>query len=129
MKRILLVDDQPHIIRVIKLALDQKGYHVDTAGDGLRALECLRAQRYDVLITDVQMPRMDGQQLCEAMHGEMPERCPFTLVVTARADGDIGEWAQRLPRTEFLEKPVSLRHLVQRLERLFTAAAPATATT
>ncbi len=119
MRRILLVDDEPHVVRVIKLALDRKGYSVDVARNGEEALGKLRARPYDVLITDFLMPRMDGQELCEALHANGPIPKPLTLVVTGKTDVTLRAWAEQLPSTEFLEKPLSLRHLTARLESYF----------
>lgn len=119
MRRILLVDDEPHVIRVIKLALDRKGYQVDVARNGEQALEKLHAQTYDVLITDYQMPRMDGQRLCQALHDEIAGPKPLTLIITAKTDSELREWAEQSADTEFLEKPLSLRRLTARLEGHF----------
>ena len=119
MRKLLLVDDQPHILRVLRLALEREGYMVEMARDGEQALEKLRASSYDVLITDVQMPRMDGRELCESMHAELVGAKPFTLVVTARAEDEIPAWVSKLPQTELLEKPFSLRRLTCRLAKLF----------
>ena len=125
MRRILLVDDEPHVIRVIKLALDRKGYQVDVARNGEQGLEKLRTQTYDVLITDYQMPRMDGQELCRALHDEIAGPKPLTLIITAKTDSELRDWAEKSADTEYLEKPLSLRRLTARLEDYF-GGAPAT---
>lgn len=65
MARILVAEDDPHILRVISLWLTRQGHDVVEARNGLAALELVRAQRPDVLITDVNMPLMDGLQLVE----------------------------------------------------------------
>ena len=121
-KQILIVDDEPHIIRVLKLSLTQQGFHVDAARNGADALEKLNAQTYDVVITDIQMPRMTGKQLCIAMHEQYPDRMPLTLVLTSRTDLEHREWVQELPNTELLEKPVSLKWLTTRLDEHFANA-------
>lgn len=120
-KRIMIVDDQPHIIRVIKLALKSKSYRVDTALNGAEALEKLRRERYDVLITDLEMPKMNGKELCETLHAELPDPKPFTLIITAKTNPELRSWAAVLPHTEFLEKPLSLRWLERRLNDYFVA--------
>lgn len=122
MRRILLVDDEPHVIRVIKLALDRKGYEVDVARNGEQALGKLREQAYDVLITDYQMPRMDGQALCQALHDEIAGPKPLTLIITAKTDSELRDWAEQSGDTEYLEKPLSLRRLTARLEDYFGGA-------
>ena len=67
MKRILLVDNQAHVLRVMKLSLDRNGYEVDTALSADVALGMLRKQKYDVLITDNSLSKMDGQQLIDTI--------------------------------------------------------------
>jgi len=121
MKRILIVDDEPHIIRVVKLSLARQGYHVDSARNGEEGFEKLHAQSYDVVITDIQMPRMTGKQMCLLMHEQIPDRTPLTLVLTSRTDLEHREWVQKLPNTELLEKPVSLKWLTSRLHEHFTS--------
>ena len=74
MKRILIVDDEPHVVRVLKLALERAGYLVDQAGDGKEALEYLQRSEPDVLITDIDMPRMTGRELCTHIDKELPDR-------------------------------------------------------
>lgn len=125
MKRILIVDDHPHVIRVVRLALERNGYRVDTAANGEIALEMLGASPYDAMITDVEMPRMDGQALCETMHRRYPDRSPFTLVVTGKASPALKTWAAALPNTEYLEKPLSLQRLGERLQQVFATGSGA----
>ena len=122
MRSILLVDDEPHVIRVIKLALSRKGYQVDVARNGEQALEKLHKRTYDVLITDYQMPRMDGQRLCQALHEEISGPKPLTLIITAKTDDELRAWAEQSAHAEFLEKPLSLRRLTARLDDYFRSA-------
>lgn len=123
MTRVLVVDDQPHILRVIRMALAGKGYEVDIARDGALGLQALQRARYDVLITDVQMPNMDGVELCERMHTELPAPHPYTLMVTASTEETLRDWVATRGDVEFLEKPISLRRLCQRLGELFSVDA------
>ncbi len=122
MKLILIVDDQPHVIRVLRLTLEKEGYRVVTANDGNEALGKIRVEQPDVLITDIQMAGMDGRELCRALKAELPERKFITLVMTSMTAREEREWVQEMPRTEFLEKPISPRSLVTRLGRHFAAA-------
>lgn len=118
MKRILLVDDQAHVLRVMKLTLDRNGYEVDTALSGEVALSMLNEHAYDVMITAVEMPGMNGQVLCQSVQRQFGNDAPLTFVVSD-ASGDTSDWVAQLPNTECLEKPVSLRWLVARLNEYF----------
>lgn len=122
-RRILVVDDQPHVIRVIRLALERRGYLVDSASDGLQALEKLDASAYDVLITDIDMPKLNGQAMCDEMHARACGPTPLTFVVTGGTDPELRNWAADKAHTRFLEKPLSLKHLTGMLDEHFAAGA------
>lgn len=123
MKRILLVEDEAHIVRVMKMALERAGFAVETASNGEEALKYLENGHPDVMITDIDMPRMTGRELCMRINADMPDRNFFIVVVTARTEIEHREWSQLIPNLGFLEKPVSVRKLVSRLEERFTDAA------
>lgn len=119
MKRILIVDDEPHVIRVLRMALEQSGYLVDDAGNGIQAMEYLGKQNPDLVITDIDMPRMDGKQLCMEISRTFPGRAFRIYVLTARAEREHREWAKEIPNLEFMEKPVSIRKLLSELDDFF----------
>ena len=125
MKRILIVDDEPHVIRVLKLALRPRGYEVESVSDPRQAIDKLRILAPDVLITDIQMPGLSGRELCERIHAEMPQRSFLILVMTAMADRENREWVSRISNTGFLEKPLSPRSLAALLEQYFAGASAA----
>ena len=118
MMRILIVDDEPLVKRVLTLCLKREGYEVDSAGDGAAALERIRTQAPDFLITDINMPGMSGEELCRTIHTEFPQRRFPILVMTSSTGRESREWANNIPNTEFLEKPLSPRNLIARLGRL-----------
>ena len=120
-RRILLVDDEPHVLRVLRLALERDGYSVVTASDGHAALACMAEQLPDVLISDIQMDGMDGRTLCPLARSTYPDHPFLILVMTSMTALDERAWARALPNTEFLEKPLSPRQLVARLARHFAA--------
>lgn len=119
MKTILVADDEPHITRVLKLLLQKSGYSVEVVPNGQVALEYLRVQHPDVLITDIQMPRMTGQQLCNKIQEEFPDRHFLIFVLTSRTEIEHREWTENLDNVRFLEKPVSTRKLISMLDEYF----------
>ena len=127
MKRILIVDDEPHVTRVLKLSLRPFGYEVESVSDPREAMDKLKGFMPDVLITDIQMPGLTGRELCERIHAEMPQRDFLILVMTAMAARENREWVSRIPNAEFLEKPLSPRSLVTLLEDYFAPACAASA--
>jgi CheY-like chemotaxis protein len=111
---VLIVDDEPHVIRVLRLALERAGYRVQGAADGQAALEAMQACRPHLLVCDLQMPRMGGRALCEAVRARYPdETIPIILMSSMTALSERA-WAQSLSDVEFLEKPLSPRQLVAR---------------
>ena len=119
MKRILLVDNQAHVLRVMKLTLDRNGYEVDTALSGAVALRMLREIQYDVLITDNGLEKLNGQQLIDAINEQFRSRAPVMFLVTDKPAEELAQWSSTAARTECLEKPISLRYLVGRLNEMF----------
>ncbi len=119
MSRILIVDDQPHVIRVLKLNLEVEGYTVDSANNGHEALKKIAEHEPDVLITDIQMPGMSGQELCQHIQATMPARKFLILVMTSTTERDQRDWVKTMTHLEFLEKPLSPRKLITQLKQYF----------
>jgi two-component system response regulator VicR len=64
-KRILIVDDEPLIVKGLKFSLEQDGYEIDTAFDGEEGLQKIKASAYDLVLLDVMLPKLDGMQVCQ----------------------------------------------------------------
>lgn len=118
-KRIMLVDDELHALRVIKMSLENAGYEVTTYQNGLDAFEALEEVQPDALITDIQMPKMDGEALCKAITRDYPDRTFRIYVLTSRTEIEHRIWSQSIGNLEFLEKPISIKKLMDRLESQF----------
>ena len=124
-KTILLVDDEPHVIRVLRLMLEREGYEVWSANDGNEALDKMNARRPDVMVSDIQMAGMDGRELCRTVRTRYPDETFPIFVMTSMTASQEREWVRELANVEFLEKPLSPRQLIARLTTYFTnAAAP-----
>jgi len=117
MTRILIVDDEPIVLRVMRLALEKDGYQVDVSIDGEEALEKIAANRPDVLITDIEMPRMNGQELCLHIQETMPDREFPIFISTSLTALEHREWSRRISKLIFLEKPISIRKLRTSIDR------------
>jgi DNA-binding response OmpR family regulator len=99
---------------VLRLALERAGYRVHSAADGQAALEAMQACRPQLMVCDVQMPRMGGRALCEAVRARYPDELMPIIVMSSMTALSERAWAQALPDIEFLEKPLSPRQLVAR---------------
>jgi len=124
-RRILIADDQRHVVRVMSQALERQGYQVEGVLNGELALQRVREQHPDVLITDIEMPRMTGEELCRQIQAEMPDREFLIFVITSRTELEHREWSSSIDNVMFLEKPVSIRKLISELERYFESTASA----
>jgi len=122
-KSILLVDDEPHVIRVLRLMLEREGYEVASANDGVEALEKMAARRPDVMVSDIQMAGMDGRELCRTVRARYPDETFPIFVMTSMTASEERAWVRELAQVEFLEKPLSPRQLIARLTTYFANAA------
>jgi CheY-like chemotaxis protein len=122
---VLIVDDEPKVLRITRLSLEKAGYEVESAGDGMEALAKLRESPFDVLVTDVNMPRMSGEQLCAAVRTGEFDPAPLIFVATGRTGQNHRAWADALENVELMEKPVSLRRLIARISECLEAAGTA----
>lgn len=116
--RILVVDDEPHILHYMRATLEGWGHVVDTARDGAEALERARATDPDLIITDLRMPRLSGREFFESLESDRPDlaaRTAFSTGDTVRGDTLAFLERQRRP---VLHKPFSLADL----RRLLAAA-------
>lgn len=118
-KKVLIIDDEPHIRRVVELKLKNRGYQVMMAKDGAEGLEIIKAQKPHAVITDLNMPNLDGKTLCEHTRDLNKERPFLTIVITARIRTDEEEWLDKMDNTEFMEKPFSPSKLVDRIDKHF----------
>ena len=115
MKRILIVDDHAPVIRVLKLGIEDAGYEVDTASNGAECLTKLCEGLPDFLITDIDMPRMSGKELCLAIMEQFPERRFPIVVLTSRTEMEHRDWTRAIDNLTFMEKPVSVRRLLSHI--------------
>lgn len=128
MPKILVVDDEPDILRVVVRIMEACGHTVRTALDGFEALEHVAAERPDCIILDLNLPRMDGFEVCKRLKGDDATRhIPIVMMTAAYVSVDDAKQGQRLGADEYVVKPFLREVLVHNVERLLTAAAAASA--
>lgn len=111
-KKILVVDDEPQITRVLRSSLMSNGYEVETAGDGIAALEKMAAWPPDMVITDLAMPRMDGVALCSEIraNSDVP-----ILVLSVRDQETAKVRALDAGADDYVTKPFGIQELLARV--------------
>ncbi|MDF2921687.1 MAG: hypothetical protein K0R57_601 [Paenibacillaceae bacterium] len=119
MYRILVVDDEPRVSAGIKgylMASRLEISHVETASNGFEALDCLRMDTFDLVLTDIQMGMMNGIELMEAILLEQPH-LPV-IVISAHEKFDFAKKAMRLGAKDYLIKPVELEEMTRVVSRV-----------
>ena len=116
-KKVLIVDDEAPIRRVLEFKLKNSGYQVLIAKNGAQGLELIKTHQPDAVITDIMMPEMDGQQLCEQSNALKQDRPFLTIVVTCRIAQDEQQWINQLQDTLFMEKPFSPARLLECIDQ------------
>ena len=114
--QILIADDEPHVNRVLRLSLERAGYDVECVLNGQQAFTHIIERQPDVLITDIEMPRMTGEELCIRIQEKFPDRRFHIFVLTSRVETEHRDWSRAMKNLTFLEKPVSVRNLVSKLD-------------
>ena len=112
MKKILIVDDEPHIALVIKQFLERAGLNIFTALNGKLATDFIKKEFPPAIIVDVQMPVMGGIELCEILQQTMPDYKPIIILMTTRLDRDSRIWAKQHELVSVMEKPISVRRIL-----------------
>jgi DNA-binding response OmpR family regulator len=120
MKTVLIVDDEPDIVMLLRLALEAAGYATVEATDGQEALEVISAHHPDVVLLDVMMPRMDGWATLEHL-GETGEH-PRVIMVTAKTASREKDRAAQLGVDDFVTKPFEPADLIARMRRVLEGA-------
>jgi DNA-binding response OmpR family regulator len=118
-RRVLVVDDDAALLRMIRLALVSDGFDVTVAPDGFTALDCVSAASFDVIVLDLQMPRMDGR----TTYREIRSRGHTTPILIVSAFG--AESARiELDANDALNKPFDTEALVERVSALAGLQSP-----
>ncbi len=113
MHKIFIVDDHAPVIRVMRLGLEAAGYEVITAGNGAECLTKLLQDTPDFLVTDIDMPRMNGRELCMAIQQQFPDHRYPIVVLTSRTELEHRDWTSEIDNLLFMEKPVSIQKLLK----------------
>lgn len=120
-KRILVVDDEPHLIRSLTFILTREGYEIDMAGNGEEALEKIRLNKPDLIFLDIMMPKKNGYEVCETIRND-PELKDIYIIMLSAKGWDIDrEKAMDTGANEFISKPFSPLEAVSRTKRALNA--------
>ena len=113
--RILVVEDEAKTAQTLELYLSSAGYRVDTAGDGQAALRMCRDQRFDLVILDVMLPRLDGLTVCRRLRAESDV---WILLLTARGETEHRIAGLEAGADDYLAKPFEPKELLLRINAI-----------
>jgi len=117
-KTVLTIDDSRTMREMLNLALAQAGYRVIQAVDGVEGLEVLAAEGADVVITDINMPRLDGFGVIEGVRANPDHRATPILVLTTESDATKKDRARKAGATGWIVKPFNPDKLIDAVRRV-----------
>ena len=119
MAKILVVDDEPDILRVVVKIMEARGHEVFTAKDGPAAIEAAGSHLPDVVILDVNLPKMDGFEVCKALKtGDATKHIPIVMMTAAYVSVEDADKGTELGADEYVVKPFLREVLIHNVERL-----------
>ncbi len=116
-KLILIADEDPDILGLLKRSLSSAGHAVETVRDGHKAIEAVANNRPDLIILDVLLPGLNGYQVCRKIVQDPNLKVPVVFVSSKTEPAD-RFWAQELGARKFVDKPFDVRSLVQTIEHV-----------
>lgn len=111
-KRIMSVDDSPSVRQMVAFTLEAAGYQVVTAGDGQEAFDALSAQAADMVITDLNMPRMDGLTLIRQLRSQAAFRFTPIILLTTESQASRKDEGKAAGATGWIVKPFQQEQLL-----------------
>ena len=120
-RKILAVDDEKHIVRLVQVNLERQGYEVVTANDGKEALQKVEEENPDLVVLDVMMPYMDGFEVLQNLRRNPATREIPVIMLTAKAqDADVFKgWQSGVDC--YLTKPFNPMELISFVKRIFSS--------
>ena len=118
MAKILIVDDEPSIRRILREILEFEKYTIEEASDGLECVTRIQREKFDVVILDIKMPRMDGiDVLREIRNDKLLRLIPVVMLTSSKQDPDI-QTAYQLGANSYVVKPVDFESFQEAVSQL-----------
>lgn len=115
-RKVLVIDDEVHIIHVVGIKLRNNGFEVISAGDGREGFELAMQEQPDIVVTDFQMPGMTGLELVQKLRQEDSTKDTPVIMLTARSFDVDDQQRKELRISDFLSKPFSPKELLRTIE-------------
>ena len=116
--RILVVDDEIYIVHILDFSLGMEGYEVLTALDGEQALEKARAEKPDLIVLDIMMPKLDGYETCQRLKADPEVKDVPVILLSAKGRNVDQKVGFEVGADDYITKPFSPRKLVERINAI-----------
>jgi DNA-binding response OmpR family regulator len=118
-KKLLVVDDQPEIVNLIRRIFEARGFEIISGKDGQEALDLTRKERPDLLLLDLDLPRVDGFEVCRRLKAdEATKKIPVVMMTAAHVSTEAANRGVTTGADEYIAKPFLREVLVHNVERL-----------
>ena len=115
-KKILVVDDEPDMLKIVTFRLKKLGHEILTAVDGQEALDMIKDKRPDLVLLDLLLPIIDGYQVCKQVKNDETLKHIPIIFFTASGASNVAEKAKEMGADDFLVKPFDTEHLLQKVK-------------
>ncbi|MFH1189093.1 MAG: response regulator [Candidatus Omnitrophota bacterium] len=116
-KKILIIDDEPDLVRVIEFKLEKAGYAVSSADNGGDGLKMAQNSRPDLILLDIRLPVMDGYEVCGAIKNNPDLKNIPVIFLTASANNTVAEKTKELGADDYLVKPFDMGILLSKIAK------------
>jgi len=117
-KKILIVDDEPFILKSLSFVLMKEGFQIETANNGLEAMEKIQKDRPDIVFLDIMMPKKNGMEVCEWIREDPVLKGIYVIILTAKGQELDREKGFSIGADEYMTKPFSPSSVVKRLKEI-----------
>jgi DNA-binding response OmpR family regulator len=118
MKKILIIDDEAEVVKVLQICLEQHGYKVVTSYDGENGLKKVKSENPDLVILDIMLPDMDGYQVCEKIKADPSTKDIPVIMLTVKSMGEDVEKALEKKADWYIVKPYDEKYLLKKIDYL-----------
>lgn len=120
--RVLVVDDEPDLIRILEFGLRAAGYQVEIAVDGQEGLKKAREIRPDIILLDLMLPKLDGYKVCRLLKFDERYRQIPIIILSARTQEGDQALAKEMGANRFVTKPYEFGEILAHIEALLKAS-------
>jgi DNA-binding response OmpR family regulator len=117
-KKILVVDDEPHLVRSLTFILEKAGYIVSSASNGEEALSKIQQTKPNLVFLDVMMPKKNGYEVCEEIKKSSELKDIYVIILTAKGQETDREQGLKAGANEFITKPFSPLEIMARVKKI-----------